>query len=184
MLSRAGVKGNRKLILVLIQERTLLLVSGCIESSAFSLSLSSCSFSLAFSLVLLPSFFLSLLLVLAFLPSFLPWNVTRSLGKCTQNKSAVIVRICIIVGSRKNLHTCKLPLAGSRSPLVKYAQGSHIGFCFPSHHFGRPCWRRHGSGRVWLGDWYIFLQPQGAFSPGFYPLSRGVGLIGRRLKRL
>ena len=69
MLSRVGVKGNRKLILVLIQERTLLLVSGCIESSAFSLSLSSCSFSLAFSLVLLPSFFLSLLLVLAFLPS-------------------------------------------------------------------------------------------------------------------
>ena len=37
MLSRAGVTGNRKLILVLIQERTLLLVSGRIESSAFSL---------------------------------------------------------------------------------------------------------------------------------------------------
>ena len=32
LLSRAGVKGNRKLILVLIQERTLLLVSGRIES--------------------------------------------------------------------------------------------------------------------------------------------------------
>ncbi len=42
--------------------------------------------------------------------------------------SAVTVRICIIVRSRKNLHTCKLPLAGSRSPLVKYARGSHIGF--------------------------------------------------------
>ena len=41
--------------------------------------------------------------------------------------SAVTVRICIIVRSRNNLHTCKLPLAGSRSPLVKYARGSHIG---------------------------------------------------------
>ena len=111
MLSRAGVKDNRKLILVLIQERTRVLVTGRIESSAFSLSLSSCSFSLAFSLVLLPSFFLSLLQVLSFLPSFLPWDVTRSSGKCTQNKiphSAVTVRICIIVRSRKNLHTCKL----------------------------------------------------------------------------
>ena len=90
LLSRASVKGNRKLILVLIQERTLLLVSGRIESSAFSLSLVSCSFFLAFSLVLLPSFFLSLLLVLAFLPSFLTsfllWVVTRSSGTCTQNK--------------------------------------------------------------------------------------------------
>ena len=34
----------------------------------------------------------------------------------------------MFVRSRKNLHTCKLPLAGSRSPLVKYARGSHIGF--------------------------------------------------------
>ena len=59
-------RGNRKLILVFIQERTLLSVSGRIESSDFSLSLSSCSFSLFSS-----SFsFLSLLLVL--LPSFLP----------------------------------------------------------------------------------------------------------------
>ena len=95
------------------------------------LSLVSCSFSLAFSIVLLPSVFLSLLPVLAFLPSFLLWVVTRSSGKCTQNKSArsaVTVRICMFVRSRKNLHTCKLPLAGSRSPLVKYARGSHIGF--------------------------------------------------------
>ena len=131
LLLRAGVKSNRKLILVLIQERTRVLVSGRIESSAFSLSLSSCSFSLAFSLILPPSFFLSLLQVLAFLPSFLPWDVTRSSGKCTQNKIihlAVTVHICIIVRSHKNLHTCKLPLAGSRSPLVKYARGSHIGF--------------------------------------------------------
>ena len=81
LLSRADVKGNRKLILELIQERTLLLVSGRIESSAFSLSLDSCSFSLAFSLVLLPSFFLPLSFwfspsflpsFLCFLPSFLP----------------------------------------------------------------------------------------------------------------
>ena len=54
-----------------------------------------------------------------------------SQDKTTQNKStrsAVTVRICMFVRSRKNLHTCKLPLAGSRSPLVKYARGSHIGF--------------------------------------------------------
>ena len=101
MLSRAGVKGNMKLILVLIQERTLLLVSGRIESSAFSLAFVS---SLAFSLVLLHSVFLSLLPVLAFIPSFLLWVLTCSSGKCTQNKSARsavtvrswdLVRICI-----------------------------------------------------------------------------------------
>ena len=34
----------------------------------------------------------------------------------------------MFVSSRTNLHTCTLPLAGSRSPLVKYARGSHIGF--------------------------------------------------------
>ena len=34
----------------------------------------------------------------------------------------------MFVRSRKNLHAWKLPLAGSRSPLVKYARGSHIGF--------------------------------------------------------
>ena len=133
MLSRAGVKGNRKLILVLIQERTRLLVSGRIESSAFSLSLSSCSFSLAFSLVLLPSLFHSLLQVLAFLPSFLPsLRCNTFVGQMHSEQkfahSAVTVRICFIVRSRKNLYTCKLPLAGSRSPLVKYARGSHIGF--------------------------------------------------------
>ena len=70
-MSRAGIKSNRKLILVLIQERTLLLVSGHIESSTFSLSLVSCSFSLAFSLVLLPSFLLSLSPSGSRLPSFL-----------------------------------------------------------------------------------------------------------------
>ena len=133
LLSRAGVKSNRKLILVLIQERTLLLVSGRIESSAFSLSLGSCSFSLAFSLVLLPSFFLSTLLVLAFLPSFFPsLSCNTFIGQMLSEqipRSAVAVRICMFVRSRKNLHTCKLPLAGSRSPLVKYARGSHIGFC-------------------------------------------------------
>ena len=131
LLSRAGVKKiNRKLILVLIQERTLLLVSGHIESSAFSLSLVSCSFSLAFSLVLLP-FLLPLSPSGSRLPSFLLWVVTRLSGKCTQNKvarSAVTVRICMFMRSCKNLHTCKLPLAGSRSPLVKYARGSHLGF--------------------------------------------------------
>ena len=42
--------------------------------------------------------------------------------------SAVTMRICMFVSSRTNLHTCTLPLAGSRSPLVKYARGSHIGF--------------------------------------------------------
>ena len=79
----------------------------------------------------------------------------------------------MFVRSRKNLHTCKLLLAGFRSPLVKYARGSHIGFRSPIHHFGRPCWRRHGSDRVWLGKWNIFLRPQGAFPPGFHSLRGG-----------
>ena len=142
LLSRAGVKGNRKLILVLIQERTLLLVSGRIESSAFSLSLDSCSFSLAFFLVLLPSVFLSL--SFWFSPSFLPSFFLSFLPSLSCNTfvgqmhseqvphSAVTVCICMFVRSRKNLHTYKLPLAGSRSPLVKYAWGSHIGFCSTS----------------------------------------------------
>ena len=43
-------------------------------------------------------------------------------------RSAVTVRICMFMRSRKNLQTCKLPLAGSRSPLVNYARGSQIGF--------------------------------------------------------
>ena len=51
--------------------------------------------------------------------------------------SAVTVRICMFVSSRTNLHTCTLPLAGSRSPLVKYARGSHIGF--PSTSQTRSC---------------------------------------------
>ena len=92
-----------------------------------SLSVAVPSLSLSPSFSFLPSFSLSFW----FSPSFLPWNVTHSTGKCTQNKSAhsaVTVRICIIVRSHKNLHTCKLPLAGSRSPLIKYARGSHIGF--------------------------------------------------------
>ena len=77
LMSRAGVKGNKKLILVLIQERTLLLVSGRIESSALSLSLVSCSFSLAFSLSLVScsfslAFSLSLSLAVPFLSRFLP----------------------------------------------------------------------------------------------------------------
>ena len=101
------------------------------EDTVVSVTLSS-SLSVA-----VPSFFLSLSFRSSpsFLPSFLlfPCDVTRSSGKCTQNKkkitpSAVTVRICIIVISRNNLHTCKLPLAGSRFPLVKYARGSHIGF--------------------------------------------------------
>ena len=47
-------------------------VSGRIDSSALSLFLLRCSFSLALSLFLLPSVFLSLLPALAFLPPFLP----------------------------------------------------------------------------------------------------------------
>ena len=117
----------------------MLLVSGRIESSASSLSLGSCSFSLAFFLVLLPSYFLSLLLVLAFLPCFLPsfacflpsLSCNTFVGQMHSehnSPSAVTVRICMFVSSHKNLHMCKLPLAGSRFPLVKYAHGSHIGF--------------------------------------------------------
>ena len=131
LLSRAGVKGNRKLILVLIQERTLLLVSGRIESSTFSLSLGSCSFSLAFSLVLLPSFSLAFWFSPAFFPSFPSFWFSPSffpLLSCNtfvgqmhsehNFRSVVTVHICMFVSSRTNLHTCKLPLAGSRSPLV------------------------------------------------------------------
>ena len=110
VLSRAGIKGNKKLILVLIQERTLLLVSGRIELSALSLSLVSCSvslaffiflvscsFSLAFSLVLLPAIFFSLLPVLAFLPSFLlsflpSLSCNTFIRQRTQNKSAPFSR--------------------------------------------------------------------------------------------
>ena len=80
VLSRAGVKGNRKLILVLIQERTLLLVSGRIESSTFSLSLDSCS--------------------------FLPLLVTRSSGKCTQNTIFVQPLPCVFVCSWALVRIC------------------------------------------------------------------------------
>ena len=182
MLSRAGVKGNRKLILVLIQERTLLLVSGRIESSAFSLSLSlvNCSFSLAFYRVLLPSFFLSLLLVLAFLPSlpsFLPsLSCNTFVGQMHSEhnpRSAVTVRICMFVRSRMNLHTCKLPLAGSRSPLIKYARGSHIGYRSPIHHFSRPCYRGADPAGCGLVTAIIFLRPQGAFPPRLLPPFEG-----------
>ena len=88
------------------------------------------SFSLALSLFLLPSVCLSLLLVLAFLPS-LSWN--KFVGRRTQNKSLLrrYRAYFMFVRSRKNLHTCKLLLAGSRSPIIKYARGSHIGFAFP-----------------------------------------------------
>ena len=68
-------------------------VSGCIDSSALSLFLLRCSFSLVLSLFLLPSVFLSLLPVLAFLPSS---SCNKFVGRRTQNKSslpAVTVRI-------------------------------------------------------------------------------------------
>ena len=113
-----------------------MVVSGRIESSAFSLSLSSCSFSFAFSLVLLPSFLLSLSPSgsSSFFPSFLEMYHVRRVNALRTKPalSAITVCICIIVRSRKNLHTSKLPLAGSRSPLIKYARGSHIGFCSTS----------------------------------------------------
>ena len=79
-----------------------------------------------------PSFLLSLFPSGSRLPSFLPsLSCNTFIGQMHSEhnfRSAVTVRICIFVSSRKNLHTCKLPLAGSRFPLVKYARGSHIGF--------------------------------------------------------
>ena len=76
--------------------------------------------------------------------------------------SAVTVRICMFVSSRTNLHTCTLPLAGSRSLLVKYARGSHIGFPFRTvlyiahegfspKHYPLPCtcWVRHPPVVTW-----------------------------------
>ena len=59
-------------------------VSGHIDSSILSLFLLLCSFSLALSLFLLPSVFLSLLLVLTFLPSL---SCNKFVGRRTQNKS-------------------------------------------------------------------------------------------------
>ena len=49
----------------------------------------------------------------------------------------------------------------------------------PTHHFGRPCYRGADPAGCGLVTAIIFLRPQGAFPPGFYPLSRGVGLIAR-----
>ena len=89
------------------------------------------AFSPSFSFL---SFFsLSLLPVLAFLPSFLPSVVTSSSGDALRTKNVPSSRYrayFMFVRSRKNLHTCKIPLAGSRSPIIKYARGSHIGFAF------------------------------------------------------
>ena len=142
MLSRAGVKCNRKLILVSINRDHYCWFQGVL-SRALSPSLGSCScsFSLAFSLVLLPSFLLSLSPSGSRLPSFLTsLSCNAFVGQMHLEHSflsAVTVRICMFITSRTNLHTCTLPLAGSRSPLIKYARGSHIGF--PSTSQTRSC---------------------------------------------
>ena len=136
MLSRAGVKRNRKLILVSIQQRPLLLVSGRIESSAFSLSrkLFLLSRFLPSSPSYFPSFLPSFSLSFWFSPGFLPsLSCNAFVGQMHLELwllSAVTVRICIFVSSRTNLHTCTLPLAGSRSPLVKYARRQPYRFPF------------------------------------------------------
>ena len=131
MLSRADVTDNMKRILGLIlalietiQERTI-----CCQFQGVlipALSLSPSLFLL--SCFLPPSVFLSLLPVLTCLPSFLPYVVTSSSGDALRPNR--LLRIFMFVRSRTNLHTCKLPLAGSRSSIVKYARGSHISFAF------------------------------------------------------
>ena len=102
---------------------------------AFSPTFSFAVPSLSLSLPLSPSFRLFLSPSGSRLPSFLPsLSCNKFIGQRTQNKnvpSSCYRAYFIFVRSRKNLHTCKLTLAGSRSPIIKYARGSHIGFAFP-----------------------------------------------------
>ena len=164
LLSRADVKDNVKLILGVpfansrlfnvhltletMTESQFCVSEGCdgfcksvlgrIDSSVLSLFLLRCSFSLA--LFLLPSVFLSLSPSGSRLPSL---SCNKFVGRHTQNKNVPSSRYhayFMFVRSRKNLHMCKLPLTGSRSPIIKYARGSHIGFAFPLYKpdlFGR-----------------------------------------------
>ena len=110
----------------------------------------SCAFpplSLSLSLSFLPSF--SLLPFLSFLPSFLPSffpsflpsflpsfsKLQQRVRRSTHSKRIILSSrhraYFMFTRSRKNLHTCKLPLAGSRSPIVKYAWDSHVCFGVP-----------------------------------------------------
>ena len=103
---------------------------------AFSLSFSFAvpSLSLSPSFSFLPSFSLPFRFSPSFLPSFLQLLQVRRATHSEQKKKVPSSRYrayFMFVRSRKNLHTCKLPLAGSRSPIIKYARGSHIGFAFP-----------------------------------------------------
>ena len=142
------------------------------------------------SLSLSPSFRLSLSFRLSFLPSVRPSPSCNNtfVGRRTQKESSLPAVTVRILCSRDLARIC---IRANYLSLVRDLPSSNMleaaisvsSFRTPIHHFGRPCWRRHGSGRVWLGEWIIFLRPQGAFPPGFYPLSRGVGLIARRLRR-
>ena len=87
-------------------------VSGRINSSASSPRVLCFSFS--------PSFRLSL--------SFCNNNFERA-RRLTHSEKSSVPAVIVLVRSRKNLHTCKLTLAGSRSPDIKYgAWGSHAWF--------------------------------------------------------
>ena len=68
--------------------------------------------------------------------------------------------------SRKNLHTCKLPLAGSRSPIVKYARGSHIGFAFPLY---KPDTFVHASNAQVRCVHYLHIYNYGKYINRFRP---------------
>ena len=119
-----GYDGFRKSVSGRINLRALVLLSPALFLLSRSLALSS-SFRLSLSF----RFFL-------FSPSFLLSSSCNNtfVGRRTQNKIVASSRhraYFMFVRSRKNLHTCKLPLAGSRSPIVKYARGSHIGFALP-----------------------------------------------------
>ena len=101
-------------------------VSGRIDSSA-SVPLSPALFLLSLS----PSFRLSL--SFCFSPSFSKlWHrVCRSTHSERIILSSRHHAYFMFMRSRKNLHMCKLPFAGSRSPIVKYAWDSHLCFGVP-----------------------------------------------------
>ena len=103
-------------------------------------------------------------------PSFLrSFSCNKFVGRRTQNKNpcyAVTVRIlCSWDLARICIRANYLSLVRDlpSSNMLEAAISVSL-LRSPIHHFGRPCWRRHGSGRVWLGEWNIFLRPQ-AFTP-------------------
>ena len=88
-------------------------------------------FSFSLSFFFLPSAFLSPSVSLLTSSSKLKQHVRRSTHSERIIPSSHHCAYFMFASSRNNLHTCKLPLAGSRCPIVKYARGGHICFVFP-----------------------------------------------------